>query len=84
MKSDYEQYLARAERELPGVDIGGYGKFQGRLVKKLDAEAFAQRLAQYRSTRASYDEILERGDTVNDAIVHLLREHASELLLEED
>jgi len=63
--------------------VGGYGKFQGRLVKKLAPGEFEERWQQYQAAKQQYDQILEQGDTVNDAIVQLLQEHASELLLEE-
>ncbi|MCA9669916.1 MAG: hypothetical protein KC503_30180 [Myxococcales bacterium] len=81
--SPYEAYLARAGAILGSVEVGGYGKYQGRLVKKLTSAEFGERWHQYQATKQQYDQILEQGDTVNDAIVQLLKEHASELLIDE-
>jgi hypothetical protein len=80
-KKEYAEYLARAEAVLGDLPVGHYKKFQGRLVKKLSHEEFVTQYDQYLEIRRRYDEILRYGDTVNDAIVHLLDEHAAELLI---
>jgi len=77
---EYGDYLERAARELGPIGVGQYSKFQGQLIKKLSYDEFEEHWARYIEVRQAYDEILQGGDTVNDAIVHLLNEHAAELL----
>jgi len=80
-EKEYSDYLARAETELGDTPVGQYAKFGGRLVKRLGREEFVEHHDLYLEIRRTYDEILRHGDTVNDAIVQMLNEHASELLL---
>lgn len=82
IEAEYVSYRKRADQLLAGVALGGYGKYCGRLVKRLDQEEFAARWQEYLQVREAYDRTLSRGDTVNDAIVQLLNEQAAELLLE--
>lgn len=80
-KKEYADYLARAEAALGDLPVGQYKKFHGRLVKKLSHEEFVKQYDQYLEIRRRYDEILRYGDTVNDAIVHMLDDHAAQLLI---
>jgi hypothetical protein len=78
---EYAAYLSRALAELGNISVGHYAKFQGQLVKKLSYQEFEERWERFTEARKAYDEILQQGDTVNDAIVHLINEYAAELLL---
>jgi hypothetical protein len=78
---EYGEYLERATLEMGKVGVGQYAKFQGQLIKKLNYDEFEERWERYLEVKLAYDEILQQGDTVNDAIVHLLSEHAAELLI---
>ena len=80
-EKEYREYLARANAELGSVETGQYAKWGGKLVRKLDYAEFAERYGQYLEIHSTYDDILRRGDTVNDAIVQLLDEAAAELLI---
>ena len=78
----YLAYLARWESLVGAVPVGSYGKWQGKMVRKLAPAEFLQKLDEYTQLGAHYQKVLERGDTLNDSMVKLLRERASELLLE--
>ena len=78
----YQAYLLRVQEKLGGAAAGAYAKYQGRLIKVLDLPEFVQHWSQYEHLHASYDQIMAGGDTVNDAIVQMLRERAAELLLD--
>jgi len=78
---EYGEYLQRADLELGRIGVGQYSKFQGQLIKKLSYDEFEQRWERFLDVKRAYDEIMQQGDTVNDAIVHLLNEHAAELLI---
>ena len=65
----YLDYLARFEEKVGAVAVGGYGKFHGKLVRKLSAEEFTQRHSEFAALDETYRGIIQRGDTINDAIV---------------
>ena len=77
----YHEYLARFALELPAVKVGSFAKWSGRLIKKLSFEEFTPAFLEYRDMRAHYVESLERGDTVNDVELRLLREKAACLIV---
>jgi hypothetical protein len=77
----YHEYLARFAAELGELSPGAFAKFGGRLIKKLTFEEFTPAYLEYTEMRAHYDEILERGDTINDLMLRILREKAANLVL---
>ena len=79
----YLEYLAKFESRVGGLAVGAYGKFQGKLVRKLSAEEFAARRTEFVTLDQTYRGIVERGDTINDAVVRLWRERRAELLVDE-
>jgi hypothetical protein len=82
LDAEYAAYLGRFEEMLGPCEFGAYAKFQGRLVKKLRYDEFEQRWRDHQKALSAYAGIVERGDTINDAVVKLLRERSDELLLE--
>jgi hypothetical protein len=78
----YLEYLARFEQLVGALSIGAYGKYQGKLVRKLSADEFAVKHGELSKLSKTYQTILERGDTLNDALTKLLRERQIELLFE--
>lgn len=77
----YQQYLVRWDRDVGPAEVGSFAKFSGRLIKKLSAEELEPMLREYETLAQRYLESVERGDTVNDVVVRLLRERAASLLL---
>ena len=78
----YLAYLARFEQEVGALAVGAYGKWKGRLVRKLSAAEFDTRHTEFANLDRTYRGILERGDTINDAVVRLWRERRAELLID--
>lgn len=78
----YLAYLARFEQQVGAIAVGAYGKWQGKLVRKLSEDEFAKRNAEFDNLDRTYRGILERGDTINDAVVRLWRERRAELLID--
>ena len=78
----YLDYLARWEEQVGAVPVGQYGKWKGKLVRKLAPAEYLQKHDEYQQLATHYQRCLERGDTLNDTMVKLLRERASELLIE--
>ncbi len=81
LPATYHEYLARFASELPDVKIGAFAKWSGRLIKKLAFEEFTPAFLEYRELRAQYVESLERGDTINDVQLRVLRENAASMIL---
>jgi hypothetical protein len=80
---EYKRYLARFDQAVgQEVEFGAYAKYKGRLVKKLRYDEFEAKWNEYNQVDVAYAEILERGDTINDVMVKILRERADELMLE--
>ena len=77
----YHEYLERFARELGELSPGAFAKFGGRLIKKLSFEEFTPLYREYSEMRAHYDESVERGDTINDIVLRVLREKAAVLVL---
>jgi hypothetical protein len=80
----YQDYLVRFERLIGAVAVGAYGTFRGKLVRKLSPEEFQRKFDELTSFSEQYNKILERGDTLNDALTKLLRERQAELLISEE
>lgn len=78
----YLDYLARFEQHVGAVAVGAYGTFRGKLVRKLSAEEFAKRNEEFATLDTTYRGIVQRGDTINDAVVRMWRERRAELLIE--
>jgi hypothetical protein len=78
---DYQAYLRRWEAEVGASDVGTFAKFAARLIKKMGPEEFAPVHQEYETLAKRFLESVERGDTVNDVVVRLLRDRAATLLL---
>src|SRR5215470_11726392 len=78
--AEYASYLARFEEQLGPCEFGAYAKYHGRLVKKLRYEEFEHKWRDYQKAVDAYAGILQRGDTINDAVVKMIRERSDELL----
>ncbi len=78
----YRLYLERFDGTLGPCEFGAYAKHKGRLIKKLRYDEFETKWREFCEVDRAYSQILERGDTINDVLVKLLRERSDELVLE--
>ena len=78
----YHEYLDRFMTELGVVKVGAFAKFDGKLIKKLTFEEFTPAYLEYTELLERYTESLERGDTINDLVLRLVREKAAGLVLD--
>ena len=79
----YLDYVARFETQVGALAVGAYGKFNGKLVRKLSVDEFKTRHTEFANLDTTYRGIIERGDTINDAVVKLWRERRAELLIDD-
>ncbi|MEO8698645.1 MAG: hypothetical protein ABI867_01345 [Kofleriaceae bacterium] len=77
----YHEYLDRFMTEIGDTKLGAFAKWSGRLIKKLSFEEFTPAYLEYTEIRDRYEDSLERGDTINDVVLKLLREKAANLVL---
>jgi hypothetical protein len=77
----YHEYLERFARQLGELPAGTFAKFGGRLIKKLAFEEFTPAYLEYQEIRGHYLASVERGDTINDVALMVLREKAANLVL---
>lgn len=79
---EYRRYLERFEAALGPCEFGTYMKHKGRLIKKLTYDEFEPRWAELATIEQAYEEVVARGDTINDVLTKVLRERRDELLVE--
>jgi hypothetical protein len=79
---EYREYLTRFDAEHADTDFGAFVKHRGRLVKKLRYEEFAPMYREFHDVAQNYFDSLDRGDTINDVVVKVLRERAIELFVD--
>ncbi|MBT8492367.1 MAG: hypothetical protein KJO07_04850 [Deltaproteobacteria bacterium] len=77
----YSEYLERFTETAGDHDFGAFVKHEGRLVKKLQLDEFDSLYTEYYDLAKRYFESLDRGDTINDIVVRMLRQKATELFL---
>jgi len=77
----YHDYLERWMREAGDVAVGTFVKFAGKLIKKLSFEEFTPAYLEHADLVQHYFASLERGDTINDVVLRLIREKAAGLIL---
>ena len=78
---EYREYLGRFDKELGTGEFGDFVKHKGKLIKKLAYEEFESIYAEYHEVASAYFESMDRGDTINDIVVKLIRERAAQLIL---
>jgi hypothetical protein len=78
----YREYLQRFDAKVGVLDVGAYGKWNGRLIRKLAPTEFAAKYEELGALAGQYQKVITRGDTMNDALVKALRERQAELLLD--
>ena len=83
LPGQYHKYLERFQAEIGEVASGAFAKYAGKLIKKLSFEAFTPLYIEYIEISDRYYDSLERGDTINDVVLKVLREHAASLVLKQ-
>ena len=77
----YHEYLDRFATEVGDYEVGQFAKFRGKLIKKLSFDDFTPLYIEHHEMIEQYYTSLERGDTVNDLVLHALRDQAATLIV---
>jgi hypothetical protein len=77
----FAEYLDRFMTELGDTTVGAFTKFNGKLIKKMTFEEFTPAYLEYTEILQRYNDSVERGDTINDVVLRLLRDRCATLVL---
>ena len=77
----YHEYLERFNKTCGNVAVGAFAKHAGKLIKKLTFEEFTRAFIEYREMADAYEDSVDRGDTINDVVLKVLRDSAAQLIL---
>ena len=78
----YHEYLERFASKVGKHDVGAFAKFNSKLIKKLSFEEFTPAYLEYTELSDKYYESLERGDTINDVVLRVIRDKAATLVFD--
>ena len=77
----YHEYLERFSGAVGEVAVGAFAKHAGKLIKKLSFEEFTRAYIEYTEMAERYQESVDRGDTINDVVLKVLRDSAATLVM---
>jgi hypothetical protein len=77
----YTEYLDRFTREVGDIKFGDFAQYAGRAIRMLSFEEFTETYTEYHELLTRYRDSLERGDTVDDLMLKLMREQSANLVL---
>ena len=80
-KARYAEYLERLTHEVGDLEVGAFANYAGRLIHKMAFDEFTEAYTEYAELLVRYHESLERGDTVDDLVLKILREQATNLVM---
>jgi len=78
----YHEYLDRFASKVGTHEVGAFAKWSSKLIKKLSFEEFTPAYLEYTELSEKYLESIERGDTINDVVLRVLRDQAANLVLD--
>lgn len=79
---EYERYVERFQRLVGDIQPGQYGRFRNRLVPRLTAAQFRERVDHYMAVGERFTAMMNAGDTIDDTLAVELRAAEAELVLE--
>ncbi len=77
----YHDYLDRFTTKVGDHKVGEFAKWSSKLIKKLSFEEFTPAFLEYMELSDQYFASIERGDTINDVVLRVLRDKAATLVL---
>ena len=78
----YHEYLERFASKVGKHEVGAFAKWNSKLIKKLSFEEFTPAYLEYTELSDKYYESLDRGDTINDVVLRVIRDKAATLVLD--
>jgi hypothetical protein len=81
LKARYAEYLERLVQAVGDLEVGEFANYAGYLIHRMSFDEFTEAYTEYTDLLARYHESLERGDTVDDLVLKLLREQSTHLVM---
>lgn len=81
-EDEFARYVERFEQLVGDIQTGQYGRYKGRLVRKLDRDQFEAKLTEYTDLGERFIAVINAGDTIDDALAVDLRSAEVELLIQ--
>jgi hypothetical protein len=78
----YHEYLERFAAKVGSYEAGAFAKYNSKLIKKLSFEEFTPAWLEYSELAEHYSASIERGDTINDVVLRVLRDKAATLVVD--
>ena len=78
----YHEYLERFAAKVGAHEVGAFAKYNSKLIKKLSFEEFTPAWLEYSELAEQYHASIERGDTINDVVLRVLRDKAATLVVD--
>lgn len=82
VEQEFTEYLSRVHRHLGEIQTGQYGHFRNRLVRKLNRDQFADKLAEYGECGQALITAVENGDTIDERLTVQIRAIEFDLVME--
>ena len=79
---EYERYTERFTRLVGDMQPGQYGRYRNRLVPRLTAGQFRERVDHYMALGDRFVAMMNAGDTIDDTLAVEIRSAEVELVLE--
>lgn len=79
---EFERYTQRFVRLVGDMQPGQYGRYRNRLVPRLTAPQFRERVERYMALGERFTAMMNAGDTIDDTLAVELRSVEVELVLE--
>lgn len=79
---EFERYTQRFVRLVGDMQPGQYGRYRNRLVPRLTAGQFRERVDQYMALGDRFVAMMNAGDTIDDTLAVEIRSAEVELVLE--
>lgn len=79
---EYERYTQRFVRLVGDMQPGQYGRYRNRLVPRLTAGQFRERVDHYMALGDRFVAMMNAGDTIDDTLAVEIRSAEVELVLE--
>lgn len=80
---EYQRYLERFGTLVGDFQTGQFGRYRGRLVKKLGADEFRAKVEHYMAMGQRFNRIVSSGDTMDETLALDLRGAEFELVMEQ-
>ena len=78
----FEQYETRFQQLVGDIQPGQFGRFNGRLVTRLNRDEFREQLSEYESCGSRLEAAMQSGNTLSESLMSQIRSLEVTIVLE--